>query len=490
VNSRPHQSEHVLKNLPEAQQLPLVLAGQKDKPTFNDAHPSGFRVRQVVSIDPHPLVSAHRRLGSILAAVEQLSKKCIAVLRTIRQQPTRQSQTKEGVRIRPFIARSASGPPIRRFVSKTDEKPRFDNVEVTARMHQVNEIIVRSSDIITRSIKLLTRSIDQYKKIASNTKERIKRIRAKQQSQLVGLRMREMGFSEYLKAMSGTSWKPGQIDNEPLLQNLGSIESKQIRRKAAIVVRRSTTILRTKVDQSRAIVSNIQEDLRKALQYIDRLESCMRAARHSAFDVYGLHVALRLRLGKMILYRQKRSHRSKMAFGRLERRLLELRAFDEVLFSNESTTSPQQIRQSLTQLELKNEVQRSLVRRMQLGSQLRRRIPLAKQGHRKNREARPAALPIRYCRIREHKFVAPVRRLPGRIPYSIRYHESRHDRKPAPRTERARPRRSAVEKKKSDKLKLLDTVSSWLGGGEAEIPEKEVEGVKRVFGGRAFGRGR
>jgi hypothetical protein len=457
--SRQNQSKHILKALP-------IRSVQ---------YPRGLKVSKVASREPQLLNAVHLRLKSILDAVKQLSEDRKVVLFAIRAR-NGQLRVKNSFGVRQFIAQSAAEPSVRQFVSHTDEGHRY-NLELTARTQQVNKIIIRSSAIVTQSIKLFARSRVQYEVISSRINERIARSRARQVPKLQEPGKREQSLSQYLKTTSGPTSEPERTEKGPLLHGLESIENRQLRRKAAIIVRRNTAILRTKVDKSKAIISNIQEELRKALHYIDLLESFLRAAKYSAFDVYGLHIALRLRLGKMILYRQKRSHRSNMAFGRLETRLADLRAYDEVLFSNASPTSPQQIRERLTELELQNEAQRSLIRSTQLGAQLRVRRP---------RQRRRRAPPISFRRSREHKSVAPVRRLWTRIPYSIRYHESRRIRKRVQRTGRARPRRSAVEKRKADRLKLLETVSSWLGGGEAETPKKE-EGAKRVFGARAFG---
>jgi hypothetical protein len=465
VVSRQNQSKHMSRTLPKR----------------SVQYPGGRKVSNITSIKSQTLYTFHHRLTSILDAVEQLSQNGKVVLFAIRAR-NGQLRVNSSGKFQKFIAQSASEPSIRQFVSHADKGHRH-NLELTARMQRVNEIIIRSSDIVTRSMKLFARSRDRYKIITSRIMERIARIRARQLPRLPGSGKREQTLSQYLETMSPPS-EPEWTSKEPLPHNLGGIESRQLRRKAAIVVRRSTAILRTKVDKSKATISNMQEELRKALRYIDQLESFMRTAKYCAFDVYGLHVALRLRLGKMILYRQKRSHRSKMAFGRLETRLADLRAYDEVLFSDGSVTSRQQIRERLTQQEQQNEVQRSLIRSTQLGAQLRARRP--RQG-RRNKNARRTAPPISFRRSREHKSIVPVRRLPTRVTYSIRYHESRRNRRPAQRTERARPRRSAVEKKKAVKLKLLETVSSWLDGGEAETSKKEAEGAKRVFGARAFG---
>jgi hypothetical protein len=467
VISRQNQSKDISKTLPKR----------------SVQYPGGRKVSKITYIKSQPLHAFHHRLKSILDAVEQLSEDGKVVLFAIRAR-NGQLRVNSSGKFQKFIAQSASEPSIRQFVSHTNEGHRY-NLELTARMQRVNEIIIRSSNIVTRSMKLFARSRDRYKIITSRIMERNARTRAGQLqlSKILGSGKREQTLSQYLETFPPAS-EPKRTDKEPLLHDFGSIESRQLRRKAAIVVRRSTAIVRTKVDKSEAAISNMQEELRKALHYIDQLESFMRAARYCAFDVYGLHVALRLRLGKMILYRQKRSHRSKMAFGRLETRLADLRAYDEVLFSIGSVTSRQQIRERLDELEQQNEVQRSLIRSTQLGAQLRARR--RRQG-RRNKNARHTTPPISFRRSREHKSILPVRRLPTRVTYSIRYHDSRRNRKLAQRTERARPRRSAVEKKKADKLKLLDTVSSWLGGGEAQISKKEAEGAKRVFGARTSG---
>jgi hypothetical protein len=525
VLSREHESKHIRKIFAmQPIQHAHVYVKRQDKLTSNTAAVSGARVRKVISNDPYQFTSAGHQLTYIDNAIEQLNKNYKRTLSAIRQRIRQvQKKTKSSdipkddfeVPIRRMTARPATELPIRHFISNSDELPvrrfpsnsdekhRFSIAEMTARTHRLNEIIIQSSNIITWSTKIVARSKGQYNTIASGIEKRIKTMKAKQQPELLAPRKRELAFSEYLKTISGTAHGSKQIGNkghEELLQHLGNIESRQIRRKTEIVVRRSTAILRVKVDKLQAGISKVQEELRKALKHIDQLQMFTHAANHRAFEVYGLHIALRLRLGKMILYRQKRQNgdrQSKMAFGRLETRLLELRAYDEELFSGASVTSSQQTRERLAQLELQNEVQRSLVLSTQFGEQLRGTRPLVKWRHRKTKnETNPRhttntpALYIRYRRNRGRTTVSPVYRKPRRISlHSIRYHDARLKQRPVPRTERARPRRSAqvaAEKKESDRSKLLDTVSSWLEGGEAATPSKEVEVARRPFGSKAF----
>jgi hypothetical protein len=502
VPSPQHESERIWKIFTkEPVQQSLAHANQQGALVADNPPVSGFRVRKIAPRESNQFASTNDQLRSIVDAFRHMSTDYNNIVFTMRKR-TRQIRKKPRdhqvpantpqFSVRRFVARSASELTSRQSISNADERRHSDVADMTARMHQVKGLIVRSSDIVTHSTKHVARLTGQYKTIASEINRRTERSKAEQQSERTALGERELVFSEYLKTISKTAYEPKRIDTEghgQTLHNLGSIERRQIRRRAEVVVRRRTAILRGKVDRSQAGVSEIQEYLRKALRHVDQLRAFTYAANHCAFDVYGLHVALRLRLGKMILYRQKRQvgfRRSKMAFGGLETRLLQLRAYDQVLFSYASVTSPQ-VHQKLTQLELQNEVQRSLVLRSQFGSQLRERRRLTKQRIRKTKDetdprhtANTPALRIRYRRNRERKTVSEVYGEPRRISsLHIRFHDSKSE---LP----IQTAQISSEPKKSERYKLWDTVSAWLEGGGIELPDTTVEQTNRPFGSRAL----
>jgi hypothetical protein len=428
----------------------------------NDAPVSGIRVRKIVPRESHQFTSANDQLKSIVDAFRHVSADYNHVVFAIRKR-TRQSLKKT-----------------------RDHKKTREHEKTVIHKNPANTPQFSVRHFISRSASELPN-----RHLIGNADERHRRD-AKQQSELSGLRKRELAYSKYLKTTPKTLYEAEQIDPEwhkRTLHNLGSIESRQLRRGAEVPVRDRTAIFRVKVDRSQANISEIEEDLRQALKHVDQLPAFTYAANHCAFDVYGLHVALRLRLGKMILYRQKRqlgSRRKKMAFGGLETRLLQLRAYDQVLFSKASVTSPQ-IRNRLTQLELQNQVQRSLVLRTQFGSQLCERQRLAKRRIHKAKDdidprhtTNTPAIRIRFRRNRERRTISEVHEEPRRVSsrHPIRFHDSKSE----------LPARTAQvpEPKKSDRYKLWDTVSSWLEGGEIEIPDSTVEPARRPFGSRAL----
>jgi hypothetical protein len=222
-----------------------------------------------------------------------------------------------------------------------------------------------------------------------------------------------------------------------------------------------------------------------------RVEQFIQTANKSAFEAYGLHIALRLRLGKMIKHRTKRDRQRKMAVGRLETRLIELRTYDEVLYSSTSVHSATRVRKKLRMLELQNQLQRSLVLSTQSGAKLRGRIPRSSRkdsgtsdnASARQREERPT-LRIRYRRNQGRKMVLPsfrwrriprytIRRLRCGPRHTIRRHLS-YSRRVSQRPRGPRER-----------TKLVQTVSFWLGDTPAKSA-KAAQPARRPFGSRAL----
>jgi hypothetical protein len=210
------------------------------------------------------------------------------------------------------------------------------------------------------------------------------------------------------------------------------------------------------------------------------------AANNSAGAIYSLHVALRLRIGKMIFERRKK----RLGIRRLEARLLELRAFDQVLFRNSPQWWQQRIRARLRKRELTNPVQRSLALDTPLGiRECRLRLEGLRRGLRRELLESPSAAnesaasepsEIRQVRQRARrtqrtrKDVHGPPKLRGYVtvpPYWAR--KDRNVFRPhqmfTKRRVLAPPRpwrsRSKSRKTKSGGNSMADTVGSWLFGG-------------------------
>jgi hypothetical protein len=213
-----------------------------------------------------------------------------------------------------------------------------------------------------------------------------------------------------------------------------------------------------------------------------RLENFIQAANNSAFETYGLHIALRLRLGKMINHRTKRDRKRRMVVGQLETHLIELRAYNEVLYSSTSVQSASRVHNKLMMLELRNQVQRSLVLSTQSGSKLRGRTFRSNRTNKitcnntasKQTEERPH-LRIRYRRNQRRNTISPYFSKPKRVlRHTIRRHLS-YSRRVSQRPHKAIARR-----------KLAQTVSFWLGEPPAKSAKVAQPVSRRPFGSNAL----
>lgn len=231
-----------------------------------------------------------------------------------------------------------------------------------------------------------------------------------------------------------------------------------------------------RVTSTRAVLSN----------EITRLSN---AAKLSAFEVYGIHLALRLRLGKMIVHRRRTGTQNRLATH-----LVELRHYNEDLYYRTSVQSTNRIAQKLLDLELRNTFQRTFVL-----PRVPSTLPLD-QRHKKVDAARPAAkhrkLPIRYHRLRKQstdtsEISNPRRRRtqivrrhlskPLPIHRQISYPQARLIRSSAS-TSRPVSSRPASKRQKAD---LVESVSSWLGD-ESDTPSSVKSSPRRLFGSKAL----
>ncbi|KAF1918358.1 hypothetical protein BDU57DRAFT_196272 [Ampelomyces quisqualis] len=234
------------------------------------------------------------------------------------------------------------------------------------------------------------------------------------------------------------------------------------------------------------------------LQRRDRVARIIHIANKSAFEVYGLHIALRLQLGRVILFGKKQDRSPKVTIKRLEACLITLRAFGEVLYSGTTLSSAARVRKKLTGIELQTPIQRFLVRSIDPGAQLR--------GRTSRYAADARTLRVHYRRNRtSRKTVSRPVHLRFAMRRAIRYHTS------APRTLPPRPVqklranwqrrearswrrvRSLAKKESNSRLGLVQTVSSWLGGSpvttKAAAPVAARRRRRTPYGSRAFGSG-
>jgi hypothetical protein len=391
----------------------------------------------------------------------------------------------------PRTPREVSQIPIRRFISNSRDRHTLNTRAMAAGARNLNETVVLLAE--------------QYETIASRVKQRMER---HEQFELSKREKRERMFSANFS-------RPSRIRNENTRIS-GNRPRETIPYRTQILIRRRVAVPQQRLDRLQASITVIQEELQRTLRYIDRLAWFTHAANKSAFEVYGMHTALRLRLGKMIIYRQKRlvdrtqGHQNKLGIHLLETRLTKLRTYDEVLFSTQPGQTPQQICKGLEEIELQNHTQRALLLSTQTGGRLHGRRLLDNAELRNssndvmahNTEDPPR---IRYRRAKGRDPAIPMNRNPRNQPqHTFRYMSVHRIRA---MTWRPRPTRqvtsgqsqwfspqsrilSATEKRKSDKRKLVDTVGSWLGSGVEDgtaASDAKPGGRRRPFGSRAFG---
>jgi len=308
-----------------------------------------------------------------------------------------------------------------------------------------------------------------------------------------------------------TQWRPVPLENESEEQRRNPPNLHDRIRRAYHATRRVYQILRADV---RDIDKSIQERRTKILQRrkaaikkvmkrempsLNQWAQLSRATNDSAVEIYHLHNLLRLRIGKMIFYRQK-ERKQVLGIRSLENYLLQLRAFDGVLFYNKPDTTPEHIRARLRDLELRSVIQRSLVLNTAQGMQLRRRRLFAQQratAERKAQNNQDGSTTRIDTRSRSHGRTVQLSDKPPRsrkARETIRKYKTGFIQtyaKPFLRLRKfaAFPSERAVRRRRRRKSRLktefIDTVGSWLGGGEARSAQTSRAG--RVFGARPLG---
>ncbi|EAT81992.2 hypothetical protein SNOG_10598 [Parastagonospora nodorum SN15] len=164
-------------------------------------------------------------------------------------------------------------------------------------------------------------------------------------------RQRVVTFSEFLHRTSSTMDENKHLADGSLLDGSGVVLS-----------------LERQVNDLDASTSALRNDLRTALAALDQLEWIIRAANKNAFQIYSIHLTLRLRLLTMVRSRQRRADRPGRApfymhIPLLEAHIAQLQAFDEVLFAPGTNTTSEQIRKSLSEQVHQHPVQQYLTRR-------------------------------------------------------------------------------------------------------------------------------
>jgi regulator of extracellular matrix RemA (YlzA/DUF370 family) len=454
-------------------------------------HTIRLRQRQVVQVDSsqnRTLLRARRSQQGLVEYQKDIERLSTHMKENESLSDRLQASVEDTV---PRIPREVSQIPIRRFISNTRDRHTLNTRAMAARARDLSETVVLLAE--------------QYETIASRVKQRNERHK---QFELSKREKRERMFSAIFSRPSRT-----KNDNTRIS---GNRPRETIPYKAQILIRRRIAVPQQRLDRLQASIIAIQEELQRTLRYIDRLAWFTHAANKSAFEVYGMHTALRLRLGKMIIYRQKRlvdrtqSHQNKLGIHLLETRLIKLRTYDEVLFSTQPGQTPQQICKGLEEIELQNHVQRALMLNTRTGGRLRghRLLDNAKRRTMSNDivpHNSDDQLKIRYRRAKGCDPATPMNRNSRNEPqHTFRYMPVHRIRamtwRPRPtrqvtseQRQRSSPQDrilSPTEKRKSDKRKLVDTVGSWLGGGRedgAAASDAKPSGRRRPFGSRAFG---
>lgn len=250
----------------------------------------------------------------------------------------------------------------------------------------------------------------------------------------------------------------------------------------------------------RAFVANeappIPRTVASNLTLAAQAQRILNATNFCAFETYGLHLRLRLRLGQLIMQQKGPDARQWLATH-----LIELRYYDEDLYYRKRDQPKQQIAQTLLNLELRSKFQRTVVlprvpsamrldqgqkdpkTRKDAGGYKRLSIRYRRLRRRSSTGTLPASRPMRMRRriIRRHlsetRKTLPVRRLPVGP-------RARLMRSSARETKRVSMR--AASKSKRDEL--VDLASVWLGNDIAAAhPVKSSP--RRPFGSQALSDG-
>ncbi|KAH3913525.1 hypothetical protein HBH56_104120 [Parastagonospora nodorum] len=299
-------------------------------------------------------------------------------------------------------------------------------------------------------------------------------------------RQRVVTFSEFLHRTSSTMDENKHLADGSLLDGSGVVLS-----------------LERQVNDLDASTSALRNDLRTALAALDQLEWIIRAANKNAFQIYSIHLTLRLRLLTMVRSRQRRADRPGRApfymhIPLLEAHIAQLQAFDEVLFAPGTNTTSEQIRKSLSEQVHQHPVQQYLTRRawlqtarnitnasQQASSKLKIRHHLTYAGESKAR--RSPQPKIRFQRLRQR----PANRARIRRHYASRLRVKKYA-SIRPRQRNSSRRRISTPPHKRAKKELLQTVSSWLGGATSVSKMAGAAtraGRSRPFGSKVFGSG-
>lgn len=226
-----------------------------------------------------------------------------------------------------------------------------------------------------------------------------------------------------------------------------------------------------------------------------QIERFLYVANTRAFEIYGLHVTLRLRLGKMIMRRRRPDAQRWLATH-----LIELRCYNEDLYYRKRAQPKQQIARKLLALELRNAFQRTKVL-----PRVPSAMPLIEQrkGLKPKRNAiSHRKLSVRYRRLRRSSTVTLPTSTPMRMRRQIIRQHLSETRRLLPIRHlavgpRARMMRSSASKTKRVSIRsaprskrddLVDLASVWLGD-EVAAAAPATSSPRRPFGSRALSEG-
>ena len=270
------------------------------------------------------------------------------------------------------------------------------------------------------------------------------------------------------------------------------------------------TMFNNKSTRIETVVLGLRFEMAQILNFISARAHLIHFTNTSAIDIYNLHVLLRWRFAAMILFRQHKRYPT-WQIAPFEKKLVQLRTFESILFVSRDGVKGQHVRHKLDQLEQSNIYLRPL--RLSEAAVRRHRTNLLKSSKAQIREkVREIGLrrAIRGTRIKSNHKIRygldkvsirfdrrssnPLSRrtLEGRL--RIRMYESDAERGKERRVlmegKEARKVRAGELKVRKFEMKLkpnsaelkrreaktfVDTVSGWLGLG---IEAKEVEVAK------------
>jgi len=296
--------------------------------------------------------------------------------------------------------------------------------------------------------------------------------------------------------------------------------------------------LLTRIQQTTLTIAGLRNELTHILNFVSLRARLTHHTNNSAVTLYQLNIALRWRLGTMILTRQRFQHPHPMTHSlpHLEEKLVKLRAYGSGLFHDRKGMSVPYVRRRLIEME----GQKMLLRNLKLSKPVERRKRIAALSvvqqidHDKNADPRRAmekndlSANGKIRRVFDAVRVRPVptdklpqamvadiqalsaekRTSQARGGLALKQHTMQSESELVTSHEQGKPlddgvirrfvgpsrreriqtevmlKRRQTEKKRKAKGELVGTVLGWLDGGGVEIGDGGGE-VERVFGEKA-----